>query len=231
MGSIEPESQASPPPLPNNYYQSQNGNYIIKEQPIGALRHIRVIGIGAGASGINMIRTLKLNTTSFEHVIYERNADIGGTWYENRYPGCKCDIPSHSYQFSHTPNPGWSALFSEAGEIQNYLQHVCDKYDLRENIKLSHSIIHAIWEETAGQWVLKVRNEITGVMFEDRCHFLLDSSGILKSVAPCQLWGHMLTVSVIGNGLISRVFILFKAILYTQRDGLRTLTTRTNELQ
>jgi cation diffusion facilitator CzcD-associated flavoprotein CzcO len=154
--------------------------YMVKEQPIGTLRPIRIVTIGAGVSGINMIRTLKLNTNNFEHVVYEKNSEIGGTWFENRYPGCACDIPSHNYQFSHTPNPEWSELFSEAPEIQRYLQHVCDKHGLREYIKLSHSVLHAQWDEGSGTWGLKVRDEVTGTVFEDHCNFLLDASGILK---------------------------------------------------
>jgi len=179
MGSIAPTQNALPL-HPNLNYQNVQTKYVIQEQPIGTLRRIRIVTIGAGVSGINMIRTLKLNTSNFEHVVYEKNPEVGGTWYENRYPGCKCDIPSHNYQFSHTPNPGWSALFSEAGEIQNYLQHVCDKHDLRGFIRVSHSVVHAKWEESSGEWLLRVKNEITGEVFDDRCHFLLDASGILK---------------------------------------------------
>lgn len=154
--------------------------YVIKDEPIGTLRRIRIVTIGAGVSGINIIRTLKLHTSNFEHVVYEKNPEVGGTWYENRYPGLKCDIPSHNYQFSHTPNPSWSELFAGGAEIEDYLKHVCDVHDLRGNIKLSHSIVHAEWNESSVEWVLKVKNEVTGEVFDDRCHFLLNASGILK---------------------------------------------------
>ncbi|KIM98172.1 hypothetical protein OIDMADRAFT_129122 [Oidiodendron maius Zn] len=155
-------------------------DYAVKEQPLGTLRRVRIVTIGAGMSGINIIRTLRLNTSNFEHVVYEKNEEIGGTWFENRYPGCACDIPSHNYQFSHTPNPEWSCVFSESDEIQSYLQHVCDKHELREYIKLSHSVQHAQWDEESGKWILKVKDEVAGTTFEDRCDFLLDASGILN---------------------------------------------------
>jgi cation diffusion facilitator CzcD-associated flavoprotein CzcO len=197
-------TEDAPPPHPNEYYQKQKTQYDIQEQPLGTMRSVRIVTIGAGASGINMIRTLKLNTSNFEHVVYEKNHDIGGTWYENRYPGCRCDIPSHNYQFSHTPNHGWRALFSEAGEIQSYLQHVCDTHDLRGSIKLSHSVLHAKWDEGKGEWLLKVKNEDTGDVFEDRCNFLLDASGILKCVnLPATRMRADHPVS--GNGLILKV--------------------------
>jgi len=129
-----------------------------------------------------MIRTLQLHLDNFEHVVYEKNADIGGTWYENHYPGCKCDIPSHNYQFSWKPNPGWSSFFSDATEIHDYLRRICDDHGLREYIKLSHSVIHAQWNEDQGQWHPQVKNHKTGEVFTDHCHFLLDASGILKYV-------------------------------------------------
>jgi cation diffusion facilitator CzcD-associated flavoprotein CzcO len=174
--------------LNENEGSGAEGPYVVRDEPLGTLRPVRIVTIGAGVSGINMIRTLKLNTSNFEHVVYEKNPGIGGTWFENRYPGCACDVPSHNYQFSHTPNPGWSALFSEAAEIQRYLQHVCDKHGLNEYIKLSHSVVHAQWDEGSGKWILKVRDEVTGTVFEDRCDFLLDASGILKLVYLSELY-------------------------------------------
>ena len=61
--------------------------YTVLEQPLGTTRHLRVITIGAGISGLNMIRTLRKTMTDYEHVVYEKNPEVGGTWYENTYPG------------------------------------------------------------------------------------------------------------------------------------------------
>lgn len=61
--------------------------YAIREEPLGTTKHVRIVGIGAGASGINMVRTLRRNLTNYEHVIYEKNEKVGGTWFENTYPG------------------------------------------------------------------------------------------------------------------------------------------------
>lgn len=183
MGSRGQQDSAEAKPVAGT-----DGNYVVKEEPLGTLRHVRIVTIGAGLSGLNMIRTLRLNTSNFEHVVYEKNSDIGGTWFENRYPGCACDIPAHNYQFSHTPNPGWTSLFAESGEIQSYLQHVCDKHGLRENIKLSHSVTHAQWDEGSAKWILKVKDEVAGTTFEDRCDFLLDATGILKYVPLLIPW-------------------------------------------
>jgi hypothetical protein len=67
-------------------------HYTVSEDPIGTIRPIRIIGIGAGASGINLAYQVKNHMKKTDVVIYEKNPSVGGTWYENRYPGCKCDI-------------------------------------------------------------------------------------------------------------------------------------------
>lgn len=90
----------------------ENGTpmYIVEEKPLGTPRPLRVIAVGAGASGLNFARQVELHMTNVDLTIYEKNPDVGGTWYENRYPGCACDIPSHNYQFTWEPNPNWSTL-------------------------------------------------------------------------------------------------------------------------
>ncbi|KPM39821.1 putative sterigmatocystin biosynthesis monooxygenase stcW [Neonectria ditissima] len=157
-----------------------SSRYQVLEEPLGSTRHIRIVGIGAGMSGINMIRTLKLHLTNYEHVVYEKNPVVGGTWHENRYPGCKCDVPSHNYQFSWRPNPEWTSFFSPAPEIQAYLCRVCEEEDLSSVIRTEHQVERAEWYEERGAWLLKVRNLHNGKVFDDHCDFLLDSCGILN---------------------------------------------------
>jgi NADPH-dependent glutamate synthase beta subunit-like oxidoreductase len=84
--------------------------YIIPDITLGVPRRLRVITIGAGASGLNLARQIDKHMQNVEHIIYEKNADVGGTWFENRYPGCACDIPSHNYQFTWEPNAEWNHL-------------------------------------------------------------------------------------------------------------------------
>jgi cation diffusion facilitator CzcD-associated flavoprotein CzcO len=157
---------------------AENGGPIL-EKPLGTIRRLRIITIGAGASGINMIQTLRKNLTNYEHVVYEKNPKVGGTWYENRYPGCMCDIPAHNYQFSWKPNPTWSSFFAPALEIEKYLCRICEEEGLRKWIQLGKRVVEARWNES-GVWELKVEDLETGRVFEDYCHFLLDASGILK---------------------------------------------------
>ncbi|KAL9944486.1 hypothetical protein ACHAQF_006586 [Verticillium nonalfalfae] len=156
--------------------------YSVREAPFGAPKHLRIVTIGAGASGLNMIRTLRntLPPSSFDNVVYEKNADIGGTWFENRYPGCKCDVPSHNYQFSWRKNPEWSSFFAAAGEIEAYLCKLCDDEGMRAAIKTSHKILGAAWSEPKAVWELQVQNLTTGDTFSDYANFLIDASGILN---------------------------------------------------
>ncbi|ROT37421.1 phenylacetone monooxygenase [Sodiomyces alkalinus F11] len=161
---------------------TDDGVYSIQEVPFGTPRYLRIITIGAGASGLNMIRTLRntLPTSSFEHVVYEKNAEVGGTWFENRYPGCKCDVPSHNYQFSWRKNPEWSSFFAPAAEIEAYLCKLCDDECMRPSIKLSHTIVGARWSEATSRWQLKVHDHEMDVVFNDHADFLIDATGILN---------------------------------------------------
>ncbi|KAI0148121.1 FAD/NAD(P)-binding domain-containing protein [Hypoxylon sp. NC0597] len=155
--------------------------YTVREEPLGTTKHVRIVGIGAGASGINMIRTLRRNMVDYEHVIYEKNEKVGGTWFENRYPGCRCDIPSHNYQFSWRPNPEWSNFFSPAPEIEEYLSRICEEESMMDTIKTQHKVVGAWWDESRGLWDLSVLNLKTGEEFRDQANFLVDASGILNN--------------------------------------------------
>ncbi|CAK7202767.1 hypothetical protein SEUCBS139899_005494 [Sporothrix eucalyptigena] len=157
--------------------------YTIKEAPLGTTRQIRIVGIGAGASGINMVRTLKLRLKdNYDHVVYEKNTGVGGTWHENRYPGCRCDIPSHNYQFSWRPNREWTNFFSPAEEINAYLCRICEDEGMSDSvIKTEHEVISAHWNEAQGRWLLVVAHLRTGEQFSDYADFLIDASGILNN--------------------------------------------------
>ncbi|KAI0396641.1 hypothetical protein F5Y17DRAFT_75038 [Xylariaceae sp. FL0594] len=155
--------------------------YSVSEQPLGTAKHVRIVGIGAGASGLNAIRTFRRNLNNYEHVVYEKNSKVGGTWFENRYPGCRCDVPSHNYQFSWRPNPEWSNFFSPAGEIEKYLDTVCEEEHMMDVIRTRHKVTGAWWDEAAGHWDLEVQNLETGELFRDYANFIVDASGILNN--------------------------------------------------
>jgi cation diffusion facilitator CzcD-associated flavoprotein CzcO len=90
-----------------------SSEYSIVEETSRLGRKIRIIVIGCGASAINFAHEVDTSSLDLELVCYDKNPSIGGTWYENKYPGCGCDIPSINYQFSWAPSPHWSSLYVE----------------------------------------------------------------------------------------------------------------------
>jgi cation diffusion facilitator CzcD-associated flavoprotein CzcO len=109
--------------------------------------------IGAGFAGIGTaIQLKKAGIDSF--TMFERAAEIGGTWRDNTYPGAACDVPSHAYSLSFEPKPDWTRTFAESGEIQGYLLDLVEKWKLRPHLRLNTEIAEARFDEAAGSWTL-----------------------------------------------------------------------------
>ena len=116
--------------------------------------------IGAGFGGIGAaIRLRQAGIASF--TIFERAAEIGGTWRDNTYPGAACDVPSHVYSLSFEPNPDWTRSFAGSSEIQAYLLRLVDKWRLRAHLRVSTEIVDARFDEETGSWALTTaRDEV-----------------------------------------------------------------------
>ncbi|OAL32860.1 hypothetical protein AYO20_07651 [Fonsecaea nubica] len=169
--------------LPDRYgwpRQSVNG-YRIQEQLSGTERPIRIIHVGAGASGICFSKFAAELLHNAKWVCYDKNADIGGTWLENRYPGCACDIPSVNYQFTWARKPDWSHFYSYSEEIWQYFADVVERFQLRKYMKLNHEIIDATWDEDLGVWNVQVKNLITNEVFVDQAEILINGGGVLNA--------------------------------------------------
>ena len=115
---------------------------------------VDVLVVGAGFSGLYMLK--RLRDLGFSVVVVEEAPDVGGTWYWNRYPGARCDIPTTDYTFSFDPELEqawtWSEKYATQPEILAYLGFVADRYDLRRDIRLSTRMTGASWDEEAGRW-------------------------------------------------------------------------------
>ncbi|KAI8934698.1 hypothetical protein NX059_008387 [Plenodomus lindquistii] len=153
----------------------------LNDTPVENQRPMKVIVIGAGYSGIYCGIRIPERLRNVELVIYEKNAGVGGTWYENRYLGCACDVPSHSYQYTFEPNTNWSSLYAPAAEIQAYLERVATKYSAMRFIKLQHEIIGCHWEEKTAKWHVDVKNLVTGETMHDTCDVLISGRGNLNT--------------------------------------------------
>ncbi len=123
--------------------------------------HHRVIIIGTGFAGLAMaIRLRQHEITDF--VALERAAEVGGTWRDNSYPGCACDVPSQLYSFSFELNPYWSRNFSSQQEIWDYLRHCAGSYGLRPHIRFHHEVLDAAWDHPRRRWRVRTnRGELT----------------------------------------------------------------------
>jgi cation diffusion facilitator CzcD-associated flavoprotein CzcO len=109
--------------------------------------------VGAGFSGIGMAIQLK-KAGRHDFVMLEEAAEVGGTWRENTYPGCACDIPSHLYSFSFEPNPNWSRHYPRQPEILDYLRHCTRKYQLTPHIRFNTRMVAARFDDGSATWQL-----------------------------------------------------------------------------
>ncbi|KAF2090198.1 FAD/NAD(P)-binding domain-containing protein [Saccharata proteae CBS 121410] len=167
----------------NHASSDTSPDFQLYDHPIENQRPMKVIVIGAGFSGIYCGIRIPERLRNVELVIYEKNEGVGGTWYENRYPGCACDVPSHSYQYSFEPNHNWSSLYAPSYEIQAYLAGVVKKYGADRFIKLGHQIVESRFHEKEGKWHVKVKNLGTGEMFEDVGDVVISARGNLNNIA------------------------------------------------
>ncbi|EPS35350.1 hypothetical protein H072_11310 [Dactylellina haptotyla CBS 200.50] len=116
-----------------------------------------VLIVGAGESGLCMGVQLKTKFNLTDFVIYERNSDIGGTWYVNTYPGVACDVPALCYSFSFATNPDWSTSYPHGPELHAYLTKVCEDYKLRPHITFNTEVESATYDEKREIWSVRLR--------------------------------------------------------------------------
>ncbi|EFX01715.1 flavin-binding monooxygenase [Grosmannia clavigera kw1407] len=159
-------------------------NYVpLGKQPgYKPLRKIRLVAIGAGFGGLSLAHkvqhAMKLED-EIDLVIYDRNDGIGGTWFENSYPGAACDVPAHAYVFPFEPNPNWSSFYAGQPEILAYMQHTVKKWNLLKHVQLNTEIVEAVWNEFDGQWNLKIRT-VGGEVRQDYADVLVNCTGFLN---------------------------------------------------
>jgi cation diffusion facilitator CzcD-associated flavoprotein CzcO len=120
----------------------------------GERTHFRVAIVGTGFAGLGMAIRLKQEGIE-DFVVFERADDVGGTWRDNTYPGCQCDVPSHLYSFSFAPNPDWSRTFSQQPEIQDYLRRCAAHFDVLPHVRFRHAVTAARWDDERQLWEIE----------------------------------------------------------------------------
>lgn len=141
-------------------------------------KKLRIIHVGMGASGLLFAyKSRKLDNV--EIVCYERNHTIGGTWLENTYPGCACDIPAQTYTYPFYANTEWSGYYAYGPEIQAYFVRFATEYDLEQYAVFDTEVLSGEWDRNAGKWLVTLRGK-DGVVFADQCDVLVNGSGIFN---------------------------------------------------
>jgi cation diffusion facilitator CzcD-associated flavoprotein CzcO len=145
-------------------------------------RHTPIVIVGSGFAGIGM--AIRLKQSGFSNfILFERANDVGGTWRDNSYPGCACDVESMLYSYSFAPNPGWSRKWSPQPEILQYLRDCAQRFDIFPAIEFNTKLESAHWQSAESKWRLKTsRGEWT-------CDFFISAMGALSESREPELPG------------------------------------------
>jgi 4-hydroxyacetophenone monooxygenase len=115
-----------------------------------AARRLKVLVIGAGMSGI--LAGIRLSQAGVPFEIIDKNPDVGGTWFENTYPGCRVDNSNHMYSYSFEPNHAWPQFFSPQPELLKYFRGVVAKYGLSKHIRFETLVETCVWDDAKDVW-------------------------------------------------------------------------------
>lgn len=115
-----------------------------------------VVVIGAGMGGV--LAGIRLGEAGIPYTVIEKNPGVGGTWYENRYPGCRVDVPGHSYSYSFAPNHDWSSHFPLADEIRAYYENCAQHYGVMPHIRFRTEVVSAVFDEETQHWQVEVQD-------------------------------------------------------------------------
>lgn len=176
-----------------------------------------VLIIGMGASGL--LAAVRLKEAGIPFEIVEKNDGVGGTWYENSYPGCRVDVASHYYSYSFEPNGDFTEYYTQQGELHDYFRKVMEEYGLGAQIRWGCEVQRAVWDEETARWGVTVRRSdgqtqtisanavITGVGFLNR-PLIPELPGLQRFTGPVfhsARWDHSVDltekrVALIGAG-------------------------------
>jgi 4-hydroxyacetophenone monooxygenase len=115
-----------------------------------------VVVIGCGESGL--LAGIRLKEAGIPFTIVEKNAGVGGTWYQNTYPGARVDVGNHFYCYSFEPTDHWTHFFAEQPELQTYFQGVMDKYDIAPHVRWNTEVTEASWNDDEATWTVRARH-------------------------------------------------------------------------
>ncbi|KAF4770228.1 hypothetical protein N7455_006142 [Penicillium solitum] len=155
----------------------ENVRFELEEHPVDVVRPIKVGIIGAGLAGITAGVLLPAKLPGLDLRIYDKNADVGGTWFENTYPGVRCDIPAHVYQSSISPNTQWTEEFAQGEEIKQYWQGVARKHNVYQYLRAGQRVQKAEWQPEKGKWNVTVEHVDGSKIYEEELDVVINAIG------------------------------------------------------
>ena len=188
-----------------------------KPQSKQRLDSFQTLVIGAGFSGIAM--GAKLKEAGIPFTIIEKNADVGGTWFENTYPGIAVDTPNHFYSYSFRMEPNWDHYFARGDEIQAYIKRCYHEMQIADHVRFEQEVRSTVWDKDSAHWIVTIRRK-DGSDYELRANAVISAAGLLNIPAYPEIpgmedfkgplfhgarWDHNLdltgkTVAMIGTG-------------------------------
>lgn len=140
-------------------------------------RRFRVGIVGAGMSGI--VAGYRLGQAGVDYVIFEKNADVGGTWLENQYPGCRVDVPNHFYSYSFAQTSEWPQHYATQPVLLDYFRACAEEFGVRPNVRFETEVVEAVWSDDRNCWRVTVR-DATGTVETVEFEALVSSVGQLN---------------------------------------------------
>lgn len=181
---------------------------------------VEVLVIGAGVSGIGAAIQLRKNGIN-DFVVLEKAAALGGTWRDNTYPGCACDVPSHLYSYSFAQKPDWSRFFSGQAEILHYLRDTARRHEIESHVRFEEAVEKAVWDEHRALWQVQTSKGLyqtrtliscCGYLHEPQIPDLPGLKEFPGEVFHSSRWDHSVDLSgrrvaVIGTGASAIQFV------------------------
>jgi len=153
--------------------------------PDEGLAQQQVLIVGAGVCAIAL--GVALSRLGIPYTIVEKNDELGGTWYINRYPGCGVDTPNHSYSYSFGPRNPWTRYFCQREELLDYLKKVAAEYGIREHLRLNTELKSSRWDQSKRRWISTLKTKHGDEIFESTA--LVSAIGQLNDPSRAQFKG------------------------------------------
>lgn len=128
----------------------------IETVPDAVKQRLHVAVVGAGMSGL--LAAIRLKEAGIPHTVIEKNPDVGGTWFENTYPGCRVDSPNHTYSYSFAPND-WPQYFSTQPVLYEYFRRCAAEHGVRDRIRFETEVEELSFDERTGRWTVRTRSK------------------------------------------------------------------------